>query len=88
MIPSEAISFHPNELNKTISCSAMKLLASRIALEVAAHGHCGVYEEDLALIWPISDRDREQKIQKFAQEYGFRLRFYEKGLCAIFDKAQ
>ena len=66
----------------------MKLLASRIALEVTTHGHCGVYEEDLAPIWPISDRDREQKIQKFAREYGFRLRFYEKGLCAIFDKAQ
>lgn len=64
----------------------MKLLANRIALEVETHGHCGVYEEDLAPIWPISDEGREQKIRQFAQENGFRVRFYKKGLCALFDK--
>src|SRR5439155_24981953 len=64
----------------------MKLLASRIALEVRTHGHCGVYEEELALFWPISDEDRERKIRQFARENGFGLRFYKKGLCAIFDK--
>lgn len=64
----------------------MKLLASRIALEVRMHGHCGIYEEELALVWPIFDEDREQKIRQFAQENGFRVRFYKQGLCAIFDK--
>ena len=64
----------------------MKLLASRIALEVRTHGHCGIYEEELALIWPISDEGRERKIREFASENGLRLRFYKKGLCAIFDK--
>jgi hypothetical protein len=65
----------------------MKVLASQIALEVTTHGHCGVYEEELGRIWPLSDRDRQQKLEEFAQKYGFRLRFYQKGLCAIFDKA-
>jgi hypothetical protein len=65
----------------------MKLLVSRITSELTTHGHCGVYEEELAVIWPVSDGDRERKIRQFAQEFGFRLRFYQKGLCAIFDKA-
>ena len=30
--------------------------------------------------------DREAKIAQFAKEYGFRLRFYRMGMCAIFDK--
>lgn len=63
----------------------MKLLASRIALEVRTHGHCGIYEEELGLVWPISDEGRERKIQQFARENGLRVRFYKKGLCAIFD---
>jgi hypothetical protein len=63
----------------------MKILASRIALEVRTHGHCGVYENELALIWPISEEGRERKIRQFGRENGFRLRFYKKGLCAIFD---
>jgi hypothetical protein len=25
-------------------------------------------------------------IAQFAKKYGFRLRFYQKGICAIFDK--
>jgi hypothetical protein len=37
-------------------------------------------------LWPLNAKDREAKIAHFAKEYGFRLRFYKKGLCAIFDK--
>jgi hypothetical protein len=36
--------------------------------------------------WPLDEPDREAKIAKFAQEHGFRLRFYRLGMCAIFDK--
>jgi hypothetical protein len=36
--------------------------------------------------WPLNDKDRETKIAQFAKKYGFRLRFYRKGMCAIFDK--
>jgi hypothetical protein len=32
------------------------------------------------------ERSRQAKIAEFAKAYGFRLRFYQKGLCAIFGK--
>jgi hypothetical protein len=41
---------------------------------------------ELKRIWPPDDKDREAKIANFAQTYGLRLRFYRKGLCAIFAK--
>jgi hypothetical protein len=48
--------------------------------------HAAVHESDLECIWPLNDQDRERKIAEFATHYGFRLRFYAKGMCAIFDK--
>ncbi len=48
--------------------------------------HCALYENDLAQICPRKDKDRTKKLVKFAEEYGFRLRFYREGLCAIFGK--
>jgi hypothetical protein len=41
---------------------------------------------NLQRLWPVGEKDRETKIGQFAKKYGFRLRFYRKGLCAIFDK--
>ena len=55
-------------------------------LHTGGHSHYAVYEEDLTRLWPLEAKDREKKIGEFAKEYGFRLRFYKKGLCAIFDK--
>jgi len=40
----------------------------------------------LIRVWPLDEPEREAKIAKFAKEYGFRLRFYRMGMCAIFDK--
>jgi hypothetical protein len=51
-----------------------------------AHEHCAVYEKDLEQIWPRNDKDRKKKLVEFAAQYGFRLRFYHKGLFAIFGK--
>ena len=48
--------------------------------------YCAIYEEDLKRLWPPDDEDREVKIAQFATQHGFRLRFYSKGICAIFDK--
>lgn len=48
--------------------------------------HCALYESDLEQIWPRKDKDRKKKLIKFAEQYGFRLRFYREGLCAIFTK--
>jgi hypothetical protein len=43
-------------------------------------------DKELERIWPIHEEDREEKIAQFATKYGFRLRFCQKGMCAIFDK--
>ena len=66
----------------------MKVLASRIERQLQAgdYKHCAVYEDELKRLWPLNDNEREAKIARFAKHYGFRLRFYQKGLCAIFDK--
>jgi hypothetical protein len=66
----------------------MKVLAQRIESELrqGRWKHCAIYEEELQRLWPLEAKDREAKIAEFAKTYGFRLRFYQKGLCAIFDK--
>ena len=46
--------------------------------------YCLIPEEDLERIWPLNEKDRQEKIAQFAKKYGFRLRFYSKGLGAIF----
>ena len=61
----------------------------RDKIEQGMHGewrHCAIYEKDLERLWPLDEKDREVKIAQFAAQYGFRLRFYSKGMCAIFDK--
>lgn len=55
-------------------------------LQRLVEAHCAIYEDDLQRLWPLNQKDREARIAQFAKEYGFRLRFYKKGLCAIFDK--
>jgi hypothetical protein len=66
----------------------MEMLASRIErdLQVGEWKQCAVYEDELMRLWPLNDKERETKIAQFAKQYGFRLRFYRKGMCAIFDK--
>ena len=66
----------------------MKTLAALIERELQAGKwkHYAVYEHELIRIWPLDEPGREAKISQFAKEYGFRLRFYRMGMCAIFDK--
>jgi hypothetical protein len=66
----------------------MKMLAQRIEAELQYRTweHCAVYEEELQRLWPLHAKHREADIAEFAKKYGFRLRFYQKGMCAIFDK--
>ena len=73
--------------NQSCLSSWMKALAKRIArdLKNGQWEHCAVYEDKLKRVWPLDQKDREAKIAQFAKEYGFRLRHYKKGLCAIFD---
>ena len=68
----------------------MKTLAAHIATEIERQlkagvwRHCAVYEDELRRLWPLDLKDRQAKIAQFAKEYGFRLAFYQPGLCAIF----
>ena len=64
----------------------MQILASQIAKELEKANHCAVYEPDLTRVWPRNGRTREAKVALFAQQNGWRLRFYKDGFCAIFDK--
>jgi hypothetical protein len=66
----------------------MKSLAEHIRLELERKtmGHCAIYEDELQQTWPIDEKDRQTKIEQFANLYGFHLSFYRLGLCAIFIK--
>jgi hypothetical protein len=45
-----------------------------------------VYEDELQRVWPINEQNRKTKIEQFASENGFRLVYYKRGLCAIFEE--
>ena len=62
------------------------MLASRIAKELEKSKHCGIYEPELSRIWPDNGKPREPQIALFAEQHGWRLRYYKDGFCAIFDK--
>lgn len=64
----------------------MQALADFILSELRSATYSSVYEEQLVRLWPIGESDREAKIRSFAEEQGFRLRFYCEGQCAVFDK--
>jgi len=68
----------------------MKILAAQIKrqllLDTTKWGHCAIYENELQRIWPLNEENRRAKIEQFAKEYGFRLSFYRRGLCAIFER--
>ena len=63
----------------------MRKLLRQIERELKLAKHCAVYEEELSRVWP-NENQREPKVAQFAEDNGFRLRFYRDGLCAIFDK--
>jgi hypothetical protein len=74
-----------------ITCSAgMKILARLIRNRMRAGarkwGHCAIYENELQRVWPIDAENRKSKIEQFAKEHGFRLSYYKRELCAIFEK--
>jgi hypothetical protein len=65
----------------------MRKLVQQIKRELKTAKHCGICEEELSRVWRNDGDLRETQIARFAEDHGFRLRFYRDGLCAIFDKA-
>ena len=65
----------------------MRKLLQQIKCELKTAKHCAVYEEELSRVWPAGNQ-REPKVRRFADDNGFRLRFYRDGLSAIFDKGR
>jgi hypothetical protein len=65
---------------------SVQALAEFILGELRSATYCPVYEEQLIRLWPVTQSDREAQIRSFAEERGFRLRFYCHGQCAVFDK--
>jgi hypothetical protein len=64
----------------------MQKLLRQIKRELKTAKHCAIYVEELSRVWPDDGNQREPKVARFAENHGFRLRFYRDGLCAIFDK--
>jgi hypothetical protein len=68
----------------------MRALATRIRRELRESPqlipYCAIFEEDLQRLWPLELQNRKAEIQRFAKEHGFKLRFYKRGLCAIFQE--
>ena len=63
-----------------------RLIRRELQLEAGQYGHCAVYEDELQRVWPINEQNRKAKIEQFAKENGFRLAYYKRGLCAIFEE--
>ena len=68
----------------------MLTLAERIRRELQETAlpipYCAIYEEELQRFWPSDLENREAEIERFAKQHGFKLRFYKRGLCAIFQE--
>lgn len=68
----------------------MRTLAARIRRELRKSAlpipYCAIYEEELQRFFPSELQNREAEIEKFAKQHGFKLRFYKRGLCAIFQE--
>jgi len=63
-----------------------RLIRRELRLQADKYGHCAVYEDELQRVWPITEENRKAKIAQFANENGFRLIYYKRGLCAIFEE--
>jgi Sigma-70, region 4 len=62
----------------------MDALASRIEHQLKASNYCTVYERELSRVWPMSDKDRERKIDAFALAHRLQVVFHKAGLYTIF----
>jgi len=64
----------------------MRRVPRQIKRELKTAKHWAICEEELSRVWSADGNQCERKIARFAEDNGFRLRFYRDGLCAIFDR--
>jgi hypothetical protein len=64
----------------------MHPLAAKIRQELKIANQCGVYENELARVWPRDSKKREAAIEKFAKGHGWRVRYPKEKFVAIFDE--
>jgi hypothetical protein len=66
----------------------VEILAKHIEEELhrGLWSYCAIHEDELQEFWPLDAPYRELRIARCAAKYGYRLRFYQKGMCAIFDR--
>jgi hypothetical protein len=62
----------------------MRKLLRQINRELKTAKHCAIYEEELIRVWSNDGNQREPKIARFAEDNGFRLRFYRDGFMRDF----
>lgn len=58
----------------------MTKLIRQIKQELKTAKHCAIYEKELNRVWPNDGKRREPLVAQFAQDNGFRLRFYRDNL--------
>jgi hypothetical protein len=63
-----------------------RLIRRQLRLDSGKLGHCAIYEDELQRVWPIDEPNRKANIERFAKQHGFRLVFYKRGLCAMFEE--
>jgi hypothetical protein len=68
----------------------MRRLAARIRRELRQTAqlipYCAIFKKELQRFWPLELKNREAEIERFAKQHGLKLRFYKRGLCAIFQE--
>lgn len=65
----------------------MHVLAGQIAKDIKERGLSAIYGIELNRVWPRNGVERKERIEKFANEHGWRLCHYRDGFVAIFDES-
>jgi|Kansoi400Nextera_1026152.scaffolds.fasta_scaffold15234_1 hypothetical protein len=65
----------------------MRKLVRRIKKERQPAKHCAVYKDELNRVWPFDGKRRESEIGRFAQDHGWRLRYYHDVFAQFLTKS-
>ena len=66
-----------------------ELLAEKVIKRLNAHKSCTIFENDLSCVWPVSDKQRQQRhalIKAFAKAHGWSATILDPGIRVTFRK--